>query len=230
MKKALLVISFGTSYAETCRKNIRACEQRLAEAFPDRDLFSAFTSEMIIAKLARRDGLQIDNPRQALMRLAEAGYQDVLVQSLHIINGDEFDKVAGQVQAFAPRFVHLSLGLPLLSEHRDFDRLIEAMLAQCPRLAADERVIFMGHGATHHAFAAYACLDHMLMSRDLPVAGDHAINDMAADDEDSWKGQLARVGIEAQPWLQGLGENPLIQQLFLDHLQAVERRTTEEAA
>ena len=53
MKKALLVISFGTSYAETCRKNIRACEQRLAEAFPDRDLFSAFTSEMIIAKLAR---------------------------------------------------------------------------------------------------------------------------------------------------------------------------------
>ena len=85
MKKALLVISFGTSYAETCRKNIRACEQRLAEAFPDRDLFSAFTSEMIIAKLARRDGLQIDNPRQALMRLAEAGYQDVLVQSLHII-------------------------------------------------------------------------------------------------------------------------------------------------
>lgn len=264
MKKALLVISFGTSYAETCRKNIRACEQRLAEAFPDRDLFSAFTSEMIIAKLARRDGLQIDNPRQALMRLAEAGYQDVLVQSLHIINGDEFDKVAGQVQAFAPRFVHLSLGLPLLSEHRDFDRLIEAMLAQCPRLAADERVIFMGHGATHHAFAAYACLDHMLMSRDLPVmvgavesypeistlltrlqqqqvrkvhlmplmlvAGEHAINDMAADDEDSWKGQLARVGIEAQPWLQGLGENPLIQQLFLDHLQAVERRTTEEAA
>lgn len=27
MKKALLVISFGTSYPDTCEKNIVACEQ-----------------------------------------------------------------------------------------------------------------------------------------------------------------------------------------------------------
>ena len=32
MKKALLVISFGTSYPDTCEKNIVACEQRLAAA------------------------------------------------------------------------------------------------------------------------------------------------------------------------------------------------------
>ena len=264
MKKALLVISFGTSYPDTCEKNIVACEQRLAAAFPDRTLFRAFTSEMIIRKLAKRDGLHICNPQQALAELAAAGYQDVLIQSLHVINGDEFEKIVTQVDAFRARFLKIGIGLPLLSSHDDFEQLIDAMQAQAPQLASDERVVFMGHGATHHAFAAYACLDHMLMSRDLPVmvgavesypeistlltrlqqqqvrkvhlmplmlvAGDHAINDMAADDEDSWKGQLARVGIEAQPWLQGLGENPLIQQLFLDHLQAVERRTTEEAA
>ncbi len=34
MKKALLVISFGTSYAETREKNIESCEKQLAAAFP----------------------------------------------------------------------------------------------------------------------------------------------------------------------------------------------------
>ncbi|MFB2863963.1 sirohydrochlorin cobaltochelatase [Aeromonas sp. MdU4] len=263
MKKALLVISFGTSYPDTCEKNIVACEQRLAAAFPDRPLFRAFTSEMIIRKLANRDGLHICNPQQALTELAAAGYEDVLVQSLHVINGDEFGKIATQVEAFRDRFNKLELGLPLLSCHHDFEQLIDAMQAQAPQLAPDERVVFMGHGATHHTFAAYACLDHMLMSRDLPllvgavesypeietvisrlkrdevrrvhlmplmlVAGDHAINDMASEEEDSWKTQLANAGIAAEPWLQGLGENPLVQQMFVEHLQAASQRQEEVA-
>ena len=263
MKKALLVISFGTSYPDTCEKNIVACEQRLAAAFPDRTLFRAFTSEMIIRKLASRDTVHIRNPQQALAELAVAGYRDVLIQSLHIINGDEFEKIATQVEAFSGRFLKIRIGLPLLSCHRDFEQLIEAMLAQAPTIASDERVVFMGHGATHHAFAAYACLDHMLMTRCLPllvgavesypeigtvvarlkrdgvrrvhlmplmlVAGDHAINDMASEEEGSWKTQLANAGISAVPWLQGLGENPQVQQMFVEHLQAVLQRQEEAA-
>ena len=263
MKKALLIVSFGTSYAETCEKNIVACEQRIAQAYPDRDLFRAFTSQMIIRKLASRDGVHIDNPQQALARLADAGYQDVIIQSLHVINGDEYEKVAFQARSYEDRFLRLRVGVPLLSSHDDFQLLITAMQAQMPELAADERVVFMGHGATHHAFSAYACLDHMLMTQNIPalvgavesypeidsvierlrrdsvrkvhlmplmlVAGDHAINDMASDNEDSWKILLQQAGIEAQPWLQGLGENPLVQQMFVDHLQAVVERAEEAA-
>ncbi len=36
------------------------------------------------------------------------------------------------------------------------------------------------------------------------VAGDHAINDMASDEDDSWKTRNA-AGIPATPWLNGLG-------------------------
>ncbi|MDU7483112.1 MAG: sirohydrochlorin cobaltochelatase [Hafnia alvei] len=263
MKKAILIISFGTSYHETRAKTIDACERRLAESCPDRDAFRAFTSEMIIRKLAKRDGMQIDNPNQALQRLAEQGYQDVVIQSLHIINGDEYEKVVTQVRAHAGMFKRLRIGVPLLSSHDDFEQLIAAMKSQMPALADDERVVFMGHGATHHAFAAYACLDHMLMNHQIPamvgavesypeihhvvtrlqqqnvrrvhlmplmlVAGDHAINDMASDDEDSWKTQLAQAGIEATPWLQGLGENPLIQQMFVEHLHDVLHQAEEAA-
>ncbi len=42
------------------------------------------------------------------------------------------------------------------------------------------------------------------------VAGDHAINDMASDDGDSWKMRFNAAGIPATPWLRaGWGENRL---------------------
>ncbi|VFS48634.1 Sirohydrochlorin cobaltochelatase [Budvicia aquatica] len=116
MKKALLAISFGTSYTETRKKNIEACEQQLADAFDDRDLFRAFTSGMVIRKLERRDGLKIDTPREALSRLAQAGYQDVAIQSLHVIKGDEYEKIVREIEKFRPYFKRLVLGLLCLAD------------------------------------------------------------------------------------------------------------------
>ena len=52
------------------------------------------------------------------------------------------------------------------------------------------------------------------------VAGDHANNDMAGDDPDSWKSIFTDAGYEVEPILRGLGEMPAIQQLFVDHAQA----------
>ena len=51
------------------------------------------------------------------------------------------------------------------------------------------------------------------------VAGDHASNDLAGDEEDSWKSRLTAAGIEALPLMQGLGSNPGVRQMFIDHLQ-----------
>ena len=54
------------------------------------------------------------------------------------------------------------------------------------------------------------------------VAGDHANNDMAGDDEDSWKSQFEASGafdkIDTQ--IAGLGEIPAIQDLYVAHTQA----------
>ncbi|UNK22008.1 sirohydrochlorin cobaltochelatase [Yersinia intermedia] len=264
MKKALLVISFGTSYEQTRQKNIDACEQQLAAAYSDRDVFRAFTSEMIIRKLRKRDGLLINNPREALKQLVEQGYQDVAIQSLHVINGDEYEKIANEVRTFSDCFHRLVLGTPLLSSFADYQQLLVALQAQMPVLAADERVVFMGHGASHYAFSAYACLDHLMTSLHFPalvgavesypeighiitrlqqqgvrkvhlmplmlVAGDHAINDMASDEPDSWQSQLEAAGICAHSWLQGLGENPLIRQMFVEHLDQALQQKQQEAA
>ena len=50
------------------------------------------------------------------------------------------------------------------------------------------------------------------------VAGDHANNDMAGDEEDSWKSILEDEGYEVVPVLKGLGELPGIQQLYVQHV------------
>jgi len=53
------------------------------------------------------------------------------------------------------------------------------------------------------------------------VAGDHATNDMAGDEKDSWKSILVQAGYEVQPVLKGLGENDAFAQLFVDHIADV---------
>lgn len=49
------------------------------------------------------------------------------------------------------------------------------------------------------------------------VAGDHARNDMAGEEEGSWKSILESQGYEVTCILKGLGENPHIQRLFIAH-------------
>ena len=51
------------------------------------------------------------------------------------------------------------------------------------------------------------------------VAGDHATNDMAGDDEDSWKNVLLNEGFEVECIIKGLGEMEGIRQIYIDHLK-----------
>ena len=51
------------------------------------------------------------------------------------------------------------------------------------------------------------------------VAGDHANNDMAGDDEDSWKSVFEGAGYEVECVLSGLGELEAIRELFAQHAQ-----------
>lgn len=51
------------------------------------------------------------------------------------------------------------------------------------------------------------------------VAGDHALNDMAGDDDDAWLMQLERIGYQVTTVLEGLGQNLAVRAIFLDLLE-----------
>lgn len=52
------------------------------------------------------------------------------------------------------------------------------------------------------------------------VAGDHANNDMAGEEEDSWKSAFEAAGYEVECVVEGLGELEAIQELFVEHAEA----------
>ena len=52
------------------------------------------------------------------------------------------------------------------------------------------------------------------------VAGDHANNDMAGDEEDSWKTTFENAGYEVTCLVRGLGEMEGIQRIFVEHARA----------
>ncbi len=52
------------------------------------------------------------------------------------------------------------------------------------------------------------------------VAGDHANNDMAGDEEGSWKTEFEAAGYEVECLVKGLGEMDAICQMYVEHTQA----------
>ena len=83
MEKALLVISFGTSYQDTCEKTIGALEKDLAAAFPDRAFYRAWTSGRILKKLRENGGPVYDDLAGALERIFSRPVRRCVLWFLH---------------------------------------------------------------------------------------------------------------------------------------------------
>jgi len=60
---------------------------------------------------------------------------------------------------------------------------------------------------------------HVTLKPFMLVAGDHARNDMAGEDEDSFKSQLQALGLETDCLLEGLGQMAGIQEIFLNRVK-----------
>ena len=71
-QKALVVISFGSTFDDTRKKDIGGIEAALATAFPAFDQYRAFTSNIIRKRLSAR-GILIDDVETVLRKLAQAG-------------------------------------------------------------------------------------------------------------------------------------------------------------
>ncbi|MDD6188313.1 MAG: precorrin-2 C(20)-methyltransferase [Clostridiales bacterium] len=164
MKKAILAVSFGTSYPDTLEKTIAATERELAAAYPEWEVRRAFTSGMIIKKLRQRDGLEIDNVGEALHRLEADGFTHVAVQPTHVMHGEEYEKMLAQLEPYRLR-MQIAVGMPMLHAEADYAAVADALLEWLSEPKADEALVFMGHGTPHFANSAYSQMEHVLKSR-----------------------------------------------------------------
>ncbi len=252
-KKALLVVSFGTSYNESRALTIEAIEKVIADAYPDYEMRRAFTSQTIIDKLKDRDGLEIDNVEQALERLIADGIGTLAVQPTHVMSGFEYDEMIAAIKPYESKFTSVSYGLPLLTSDADYQEVVSILQEEiAPYNVEGTAIVFMGHGTHHEANATYAKLQQAVSGSGMDncligtveaepsledvmaaveqsgakkvvllpfmiVAGDHANNDMAGDEEGSWKTAFKGEGYEVECVIKGLGEYKGIQKMFVEH-------------
>ncbi|MGD8915098.1 MAG: sirohydrochlorin cobaltochelatase [Syntrophobacterales bacterium] len=264
MKKGILLVAFGSTIPEA-QVSFENIDRSVRKAFPGVEVYWAYTSRTIIAKMAK-EGKHLVTPVEALARMMREKFTHVAVQSLHVIPGAEFHGLVQNVRRFegmSKGMEQVLVGYPLLATSEDLRRVAEAMLKVIPsERKANDAVVFMGHGTHHPADVYYAALNYHVQKMDpnifvgtvegwpeiddmigelkkeglkkaylmpfMSVAGDHARNDMAGPEEDSWKSILEKEGITCEPVLKGMAEYPEFVEMWVefvemwvDHLKTV---------
>lgn len=250
--KALLTVSFGTSFPKTRARTIGAIEDALSAAFPDRRFYRAWTSGVIRRKVRAETGETIDSVSEALARMAADGIKDVLVQPTHLLVGEEYDKLCQELMQGKPLIPSVSLGTPLLASEEDVAVLAGILPGLYPGAGAEDMIVWMGHGSGALRMPVYEMLDEhlrrnghgnhavgtvefepgfdsvlerakrrrparVILAPLMVVAGDHATNDMAGDQPESWRSQLTSEGLTVECILQGLGEHEDVRSLYVAH-------------
>lgn len=175
-KKALLVVSVGTSYTQAIASCIEPVETAIQKAALGFDLFRAFTSEKIIHKLKSVCHLSIRTPAQALEYLAQEGYGVIAVQPTHIWPGTEYHDLVRAVEKFSEKHqrIQITLGQPLLFESGDYEHVAHALGKWMPKTKDNEAVFLIGHGTQYFSNSDYLALSHALES--LPTRVVYAAN------------------------------------------------------
>ncbi|MBN1059551.1 sirohydrochlorin cobaltochelatase [Clostridium botulinum] len=256
MKKAILVVSFGTSHIDALENSIERIENKIRAEFKDYEIFRAFTAHKIIKKLKNVHNLEIATPEEALEDLHRKGFEEIIVQPLHIIPGEEFDYIKGIAKRFEDKFSSLKLGRPIFyyqgieEAPEDYSLFIDSIEVL---LKKNECTVLFGHGTPHCCNSVYGCLQSVLVDEGydnvfvgtvegyptfetvlkrlkrkniknvtlvplMVVAGDHVKNDMASDEEDSWKSMFLNEGINAEAYIHGLGEIDEFSQLYISRI------------
>ncbi|MDR1079413.1 MAG: sirohydrochlorin cobaltochelatase [Deltaproteobacteria bacterium] len=286
-KPAIVLAAFGTTEPEALDA-ILNIDRKVKAAFPGYDVHLAFTSNIIRDVWHGRAGdaafkkanpnipaelYTINNALTELAKIQEDGARLVLVQSLHVTDGEEYTDLAKLVDALdkyntvksvLKPFPWIGVGEPALGtgdgQPAYLDRGVRA-LAPLAQQAKDAGavLVLMGHGNEHMTQQIYKKLEaalrkaygpqiyigtvespphapeiiaaiqkdsaapkDVLLAPLMIVAGDHARNDMAGDEDDSWASAFRAAGFNVATHLQGLGSNDSWADIYVEHLKALE--------
>lgn len=176
-KQGIVLAAFGTLEPAGLAA-YESIQKKYERAFPGCLVRLAFTSNLMRERLRRKSGIDVSSPLAALASLHDSGIDDAVVQSLQIVPGDEFHRLAKLVRSLRAggeglAFRSLVLGLPLLSGLDDC-RTVSAGLAPLFAGKNENRgggklnimnktaTVLMGHGTGHPADGLYSLMAAVL--------------------------------------------------------------------
>ena len=184
--KAILLVAFGCTWEQ----GFNAFDTTIdayKEKFPGYDVFLSYSSAICINRAAAGENGVTRNyyaPPFWLTAFAQEGvmYDEIVVQSLQVIPGEEYTRVINYIKDFANNAngdlddkylseVDLKLGVPLLQDSiADINAVADALDNLYKDKAATDVVAFMGHGNpdeydTYKANIRYTQLEKALQNK-----------------------------------------------------------------
>lgn len=146
---AILLCAFGTRHTEALA-GYDLLTNAFQNAFPHVTVACAFTSPRVRAALATRQ-YPVFAPEEAVRHLIEKEKTKILVQSLHIVAGEEFHKMVQTVSHTAKGEAEIKIGRPLLVTRQDIEQLAHALYhAQPEGRTVNDAWILMGQIGRAH--------------------------------------------------------------------------------
>lgn len=245
MKKAILVVSFGTSHLAQKAESIDPCIEAIRESFKEWDIYETFSSGFLRKKLKAEHGLELLSPETFIMQLKEAGYEKVIIQPLFLIEGIEYDKLIELARSYEDG-LEIQVGKALLSNKEDYRALVKELVEAYS--GQNAQLLVLGHGSSHEAHLSYQMLQEVLdeegmkayvttlEDRDtidtLPfqrgkltlipfmlVAGNHILKDVLGEDDHSWMSGLTKLAYEVEVVQKGLGSYVSTRQIYIRHIR-----------
>ena len=245
MKKAILMISFGTSHLNQKKESIDPCINAVQETFKGWDIYETFASSFLRKKLKDEQEMVLLSPEDLLEKLKVLGYQYVIIQPLFLIEGIEYGKLIALANKYKKTF-YIQVGQTLLSNKEDYQVLVQELIEEYGH--RDTQLLILGHGSTHEAHASYKLLQQViheaglkavvttLEDRDkiaiLPlkkgkvtlipfmlVAGNHILKDVLGEEEMSWKSGLTKLGYDLEVVTRGLGSYKSTSEIYIEHIR-----------
>lgn len=167
-KDAIVVMTFGTTFAENRAKTIDATIEGIKVAHPGVKVVTAYTSHIIIDRVAANEGIKYPTPEEALAQLKAEGYTRVALTTLDIIPGMEYNYKLGVFNSYKQDFKKMTIGTPLMywqgqeEQADDVTEVLEAFATQFPKTKKGEGIVIMAHGTPNIANAYYAVIQEKL--------------------------------------------------------------------
>lgn len=195
MRSALVLASFGTSDPEALRSSLEPVERALSADFGG-PTFRAFTSRGVRGKLSA-GGVEVDGVEEALRRCRGLGFEEVFVQPLHLIAGEEFArKVLSPCREMAPSFRRIRVGLPLLCGPK---ALREVASSVAEEVKGGFPLVVAVHGARRPYSLAYLALEGKLREVGLSAKVAAVEGEPSFDEALRWLLGLGARGVELFP-------------------------------
>ena len=167
-KDAIVVMTFGTTFAENRAKTIDATIEGIKAAHPGVKVVTAYTSHIIIDRVAANEGIKYPTPEEALAQLKAEGYTRVALTTLDVIPGMEYNYKLGVFNSYKQDFKKMTIGTPLMywqgqeEQADDVTEVLEAFATQFPKTKKGEGIVIMAHGTPNIANAYYAVIQEKL--------------------------------------------------------------------